>query len=75
MAAPVGAEVGLYYDGWVKDLAAGDALRTPRGRVYLLTDVRRQQRGKHIGRYHLRAVVADAVPDNVRVFPIHWYRR
>lgn len=75
MTAPVGREVGLFYDGWVDDLDAGDALRTPTGRVYLITAARRQQRGKHVGRWHLRAVVADQVPNDVRVFPLHWYRR
>jgi hypothetical protein len=72
--APVGREVGIYYDG--ARLEPGDGLRTPTGRLYLVTAVRVQRRGGHIGRQHLRAVVAEApAPDGVRVLPIHWYRR
>lgn len=77
MPAPIGRNVGLYYDGWVDDLAVGDFLRTATGRTYLITDLRRQTRGRHVGRYHLRCdVVPEDQPDvDDRVFPIHWYGR
>lgn len=77
MAAPIGANVGIYYDGWVDDLAVGDYLRTPSGRTYLITMLRRQTRGAHVGRYHLRCdVVPSEQPDaDDRVFPIFWYSR
>ncbi len=74
MKAPLGALVSLYYDS-PREVVAGDALRTPSGRLYLLVDVRRQTRGKHIGRWHLKAVVSDRVPDGTRVHPIYWFRR
>lgn len=77
MPAPIGANVGIYYDGWVDDLAVGDYLQTPAGRTYLITALRRQQRGMHVGRYHLRCdvVPADVLAPEDRVFPIHWYPR
>lgn len=73
-AAPAGAVVGIYYDG--AELVVGDALRTPTGRTYIVISVRRQARGKHVGRQHLRCAVAeDAAPLSVRVRPLHWYKR
>lgn len=73
MTAPEGAEVGIYYDG--RPLEPGDALVTPTGRTYLVTAVRRQTRGKHVGRQHLRCVVAAAAPATARVVPLYWYKR
>lgn len=74
MKAPIGALVKLYYDS-PRDVVAGDALRTPRGRLYLIWSVRRQAKGKHVGRWHLKAIVMDHVPDGAHVHPIFWYRR
>ena len=74
MAAPVGAEVRIYYDGG--ELAPGQALMTPTGRLYLIVAARQQARGKHRGRWHLRCLVADR--DSYRggyVHPLHWYPR
>jgi hypothetical protein len=72
--APPGSEIGIYYDGAAVE--PGDALQTPTGRLYLVVAVRRQARGRHVGRQHLRAVVAEPpVPEGVRVLPIYWYRR
>ena len=73
-AAPVGAVVSIYYDGHL--LEPGDALRTPTGRTYIVVHARRQARGKHVGRQHLRCAVAEAgVPAGVRVYPLFWYPR
>jgi hypothetical protein len=77
-AAPAGAEVGLYYDAR-RDVAVGDVVETTRTkRRYLVMKVRRQERGRHAGRWHLRCVVlppdADVDPDAV-IHPVRWYRR
>lgn len=76
MKAPSGSLVSLYYDS-PRDVVAGDVLRTPTGRMYLLWSVRRQTRGLHIGRWHLKAIVigVDELPAGARVHPIYWYRR
>jgi len=74
---PAGAIVSIYYDARV-DLVDGDALRTPTGRTYVVMASRRQQRGKHRGRWHLRCLVLDRddqPPPGATVHPIHWYRR
>jgi hypothetical protein len=74
-AAAVGAEVGMYID-CPQEITAGDALMTTTGRTYVVVQARRQQRGKHIGRQHLRCVVADTKPPaGVRIFSLRWYRR
>lgn len=78
MAAPVGAEVGLYMDT-PRTIVRGDEIRTQTGRRYLVLAVRRQMRGKHTGRWHLRCEIlaADAQledPDAM-VHPIRWYSR
>lgn len=72
--APVGAVVGIYYDGHAQ-LELGHALKTPTGRTYVVVAIRRQQRGKHRGRWHLRCLVADAPPAGVPCHPLYWYRR
>lgn len=78
-AAPAGAEVRLFYDAVTRDVRAGDELVTSTtGRRYLVLAVRRQERGKHVGRMHLRCVVlapeARRDPDTI-VHPVTWYRR
>lgn len=74
-AAPTGAVVGIYYDGLVQ-VEVGEALRTPTGRTYIIVAARRQERGRHTGRQHLRCAVADGeAPAGVRVHPLHWYKR
>jgi hypothetical protein len=73
MKAPAGAVVRIYYDGARVD--AGDALRTPTGRCYIVLAKRLQERGKHVGRQHLACIVADEVPAGARVLELHWYRR
>jgi hypothetical protein len=76
VAAPIGANVSLYYDSR-RHVEVGHFIQTPTGRTYLVTDVRRQARGEHIGRWHLRA---DVVPEDWPqpydvVHPLSWYRR
>lgn len=74
--AATGRTVGLYMDTR-HQLAVGDFLVTPTGRTYHLVAVRRQERGKHVGRWHIRALVVDpTVPgeDDV-VHRMVWYRR
>lgn len=75
MKAPLGAEVGLYFDGWTPLEPYLHALVTPSGRVYLVVAVRVQQKGKHRGRQHLRCVVSDVVPEGAQEVPLHWYAR
>lgn len=77
MKAPVGAEVGLYYDS-PRPIGEGDYLQTPTGRTYLILSVRVQARGQHAGRRkHLRAVVIDAsdIDPAGTIHPLHWYKR
>ncbi len=77
MIAPAGAIVGLYYDGGVP-VAVGDAIVTRSGRAYLVVEARRQERGKHVGRWHLRCEVLEDTPGEgfaARVHPLRWYKR
>lgn len=53
-----GDEVGIYYDSKAQVLP-GDYLRTRTGRTYRIVKVRRQVKGQHEGRCHLRCVVMD----------------
>lgn len=80
MTAPVGAIVSIYVD-LVESVSTGDLIETQSGRRYMTVGVRVQQRGKHVGRQHLRCVVIDR--DDVcpsamvgrAVHKIHWYKR
>ena len=76
MSAGIGSVVGLYMDT-PRKLAEGDYIQTPTERTYEITSVRQQTRGKHTGRWHLRALVipADAIPEGATVHPLAWYRR
>ena len=75
MTAPIGAEVGIHVD-LVDQVVAGDAIVTQTGRTYLVVSCRRQQRGIHAGRQHLRCLVAESPPPaGVRVHRIRWYKR
>lgn len=73
--APIGAEVKLTYDAPDRDVAAGDGIRTPSGRSYLVIASRRQERGKHAGRWHLRCIVVDGIPAGVAIHPLFWHSR
>lgn len=79
--APPGTEVGLYVD-LVARVAVGDIIETRKGRRYFVVSVRVQERGKHRGRQHLRALVLAEGERPVqlgggepRVHRINWYRR
>ena len=74
MKAAVGSVVSLYYDS-PRELAVGHVLLTPTGRVYQLVELRRQMRGSHVGRWHLKALVLDSIPAGSITHPIYWYRR
>ena len=73
-AAPVGAVVSIFYDAR-RDVVAGDAIVTTTGRTYLVVAVRRQLRGRYVGRWHVRALVQPEPPAGARVHPLRWYRR
>lgn len=76
-AAAQGALVRLTYDG--PTVEPGDYLRTTStGRLYLVQTVRRQDRGRNIGRQYLGCVVmgSDHVPEaGARVRSLSWYSR
>lgn len=76
--APIGAIVGITYDG-SRFLDEGDILQTPSGRVYQIVALRRQTRGIHTGRWHLKCLVLgegiDAIPPQATVYPLYWYAR
>jgi len=76
VTAPAGAIVKLYLDtGWT--VREGDVIQTQTGRAYRVLELRRQERGRHAGRWHLVVVVlapGELAPDD-RIIPIRWYRR
>lgn len=74
MTAPLGAIVGIYWDG-LAALQPGDHLRTPSGRQYQVVSVRVQKRGKHRGRQHLRCMVADRDLKPGNTYRLRWYAR
>lgn len=76
MPAPLGAEVGLYYDAQ-RVVRADDYIQTPTGRTYHVRSVRAQERGLHTGRKHIRAVVVapSDVEPGATIHPLVWYRR
>lgn len=76
MAAPIGADVSLYWDG-LGPVAEDDVMRTTAGRCYRVLHARQQERGRHEGRWHLRALVIDPadVSETDTVHSIRWYRR
>lgn len=85
--SPLGALVSLFYDG-TGPIQSGHYLQTPTGRAYLVEQVRRQETGGYVGRWHLKATViherdltaamAQAAindEDEIVVHRLHWYRR
>ncbi len=74
MKATVGSLVKLFYDS-PREINVGEALKTMTGRVYLIAELRKQIRGAHIGRWHIKAIVLDEVPEGTKIHPIYWYRR
>lgn len=74
-AAPAGAVVSIYYDALVT-VAPGHAIVTTTGRTYLVVAARRQLRGRHRRRWHLRCAVAEGgPPEGVMVHRLRWYKR
>ena len=84
MKAPAGALVSLYVDLVVQvDLC--DVIETQTGRRYQVLAVRKQTRGKHIGRQHLKCIVlgpndpgfSHRFDDTMgpRLHRIRWYKR
>ena len=76
MAAGIGSVVSLYMDT-PRKLEVGNAIQTGSGRLYEITALRRQERGKHTGRWHIGALVVDpALADTYdRIIPLAWYPR
>jgi hypothetical protein len=74
-AAATGSVVGIHYDT-ASIVAPGHAIVSRTGRTYLVLEARRQERGRHIGRWHLQCLVADGGPPaDATVHPLFWYRR
>jgi hypothetical protein len=72
-----GETAALYVDV-LQTVHVGDYIRTLTGRTYLVTAVRIQQRGKHVGRQHLKTVVmapGHVVEPDAEVITIAWYAR
>lgn len=88
MSAGIGDEVGLYFDTRA-EVSEGDIIINayttgqPERRAYRVVSVRQQQRGRHVGRWHLRAVVVSSTPEQLValdlvgavVHRMYWYRR
>lgn len=76
MKAAVGRIVPLTYDS-PREIRPGEYLQTTTGRSYLLMDVRQQAKGKHTGRWHIKAMVVDRseIPPGAVIHPIYWYPR
>lgn len=80
--APVGAEVRIFVD-LVDQVEPGHAIQTQTGRTYLVVACRRQARGTHVGRQHLRCIVVDSPSSPGEWMPapglvvhrIRWYKR
>lgn len=69
-----GETATISYDG--DTVSPGDTLRTPTGRTYGVLSVRVQQRGKHVGRQFVTAVVLDGLPPtSTKTHLLIWYSR
>jgi hypothetical protein len=73
---PIGSIVSLYYDGWAV-AEEGDVIQTTTGRSYRVISNRIQEKGKHAGRQHIKAMVIE--PEDVSasdvVLKLWWYKR
>ena len=80
MKAPIGASIGLYMDT-PRVIERGHFIETRTGRIYLVLTVRRQAKGTHAGRWHLRCLVVKCLPVNTArrsstvVHSLRWYKR
>lgn len=89
--ASLGSVVGLYFDT-PREVAEGHVIVNgyttgqPERRAYEVVSVRRQQRGRHVGRWHLRAIVTATTPEQLAAYlddldpdttvhRMYWYRR
>lgn len=73
---PLGTFCTLYYDS-PREVNAFDVIRTGAGTCYRVVEVRRQKRGKHVGRWHLKCVriASEDVEVDDTVHPLYWYSR
>lgn len=73
---PIGSIVSLYYDGWAV-AEEGDVIQTTTGRSYRVISNRVQEKGRHRGRQHIKALVIDKcdVSEEDTVLPLYWYAR
>jgi hypothetical protein len=77
VTAPAGAIVSLYVD-FMHPVDVGDIIETETGRRYEALHVRVQQRGKRIGRQHLRCIVRDGdapIAPGTVIHRLRWYKR
>ena len=73
---PLGTHCKLHYDS-PRGVREGDVVRTEAGSCYRVAGVRRQEQGKHAGRWHLGCVriAEEDVEEDDTVHPLHWYPR
>lgn len=72
-----GESASLYVDT-LATIEEGDFIETTTGRRYLVTHVRVQEKGKFVGRQHLKTVVMEPdflPPEDATIHVIWWYRR
>lgn len=80
MKAPIGEIVSLYYDS-PRKVSVGDVLKTATtGRLYVIVELRKQEKGMHVGRWHIKGLVADrsylqTLPPGKKIHIIKWYPR
>lgn len=75
-AKPLGTPCKLHYDS-PREVMAGDVIQTSAGICYRVIGVRRQERGKHAGGWHLDCVriAGEDVEEDDVVHPLYWYSR
>ena len=66
-----GKEVRLYYDS-SRILKVGDTLCRTDGLCFVINKVRQNKRGKHAGRWQIKAKVATKPPEGSTVHPFFW---
>ena len=73
---PLGTTCTLYHDS-PRDVEAFDVIRTGAGTCYRVLEVRIQERGKHVGRKHLKClrIAPEDVEEDDKVHPLYWYSR
>lgn len=71
MKLPVGSIRSFLYDCDF-DVDVGDVLQTTTGRFYIIIEARKSK--NVVGRWNLKTVVIDVIPENTHVFSLEWYR-